>query len=462
MFGGKKISFFGGCCLLLNNITGPGLITLPLIYQQSGWLPATLGLVLVMVIAAFSSTMICNAMTLMPNNNRFQRRVEIDQLAKHFFNKWFYYLTLILLITSLQATNIASIIISAQTMDFALVALFDYTCGLEFYPHFGFTSVSSTGNDSNSPFGNIVILSLGFIIVFIGVLPLGYFNLDDNIWVQIGACLIMLVILAGVWMTDFFMVGFKFDRVNVASSNQSQLLGTVIFNYAYVTAIPSWVNEKKEGVSINWSVWGASLLGTLIFVTVGLLGGWAFQYPPNTDILNVLISNQNKTGNVMQVIVSISVYLFPIVVLLSSIPIYSIIIRYNLLQSGLCGKFWANVFAVLFPWVVSVPFYTGSGLINIISWVGLFVNGFINFVIPLLFYILAICRREKTMNNDDPSNLTEFPGEVAQFNAVPTLLARIIPPIWLAGFFALLTTAGIIGTIIIDIVYLALGNNLVS
>lgn len=351
-----------------------------------------------MVIAAFSSTMICNAMTLMPNNNRFQRRVEIDQLAKHFFNKWFYYLTLILLITSLQATNIASIIISAQTMDFALVALFDYTCGLEFYPHFGFTSVSSTGNDSNSPFGNIVILSLGFIIVFIGVLPLGYFNLDDNIWVQIGACLIMLVILAGVWMTDFFMVGFKFDRVNVASSNQSQLLGTVIFNYAYVTAIPSWVNEKKEGVSINWSVWGASLLGTLIFVTVGLLGGWAFQYPPNTDILNVLISNQNKTGNVMQVIVSISVYLFPIVVLLSSIPIYSIIIRYNLLQSGLCGKFWANVFAVLFPWVVSVPFYTGSGLINIISWVGLFVNGFINFVIPLLFYILAICRREK--NNE--------------------------------------------------------------
>jgi len=222
------------------------------------------------------------------------------------------------------------------------------------------------------------------------------------------------------------------------------------------------MKREKEGVSINWSVWGASLLGTLIFVTVGLLGGWAFQYPPNTDILNVLISNQNKTGNVMQVIVSISVYLFPIVVLLSSIPIYSIIIRYNLLQSGLCGKFWANVFAVLFPWVVSVPFYTGSGLINIISWVGLFVNGFINFVIPLLFYILAICRREKTMNNDDPSNLTEFPGEVAQFNAVPTLLARIIPPIWLAGFFALLTTAGIIGTIIIDIVYLALGNNLVS
>ncbi len=41
---------------------------------------------------------------------------------------------------------------------------------------------------------------------------------------------------------------------------------------------------------------------------------------------------------------------------------YSIIIRYNLIESGLCGKHWANVWAVLFPWVFSVPFYTGTAL----------------------------------------------------------------------------------------------------
>jgi hypothetical protein len=40
--------------------------------------------------------------------------VEIEGLAKIFFNKWGYYLTLFLLIISLQATNISSIIISAQ------------------------------------------------------------------------------------------------------------------------------------------------------------------------------------------------------------------------------------------------------------------------------------------------------------------------------------------------------------
>jgi hypothetical protein len=31
-------------------------------------------------------------------------------------------------------------------MDFALVAMFKYTCGLEFYPDFGYDSVTSEGN----------------------------------------------------------------------------------------------------------------------------------------------------------------------------------------------------------------------------------------------------------------------------------------------------------------------------
>jgi len=41
-------------------------------------------------------------------------RVEMEGLAKIFFKKWGYYLTLILLIISLQATIISSVIISAQ------------------------------------------------------------------------------------------------------------------------------------------------------------------------------------------------------------------------------------------------------------------------------------------------------------------------------------------------------------
>jgi hypothetical protein len=102
--------------------------------------------------------------------------------------------------------------------------MFKYTCGLEFYPDFGYDSVTTAGDgthvsvtlctfrggsshlllpldvahthtpngkspislDSNTPFGDVVLLSLGFLLVFMGTLPMAYFNLDDNVWVQIG------------------------------------------------------------------------------------------------------------------------------------------------------------------------------------------------------------------------------------------------------------------------------------
>jgi hypothetical protein len=101
----------------------------------------------------------------------------------------------------------------------------------------------------------------------------------------------MITIVLGVWMVDFFMVGLNLDQLDVIGSNQrsvqrlnrcvrvcvrecaanvkrvhaaageasfyapigggvyvlasrSQLLGTVIFNFAFVTSIPSWANEK--------------------------------------------------------------------------------------------------------------------------------------------------------------------------------------------------------------------------
>lgn len=33
-----------------------------------------------------------------------------------------------------------------------------------------------------------------------------------------------------------------------------QVLGIAIFAFAYVTTIPSWVNEKRPGVSVNRAV----------------------------------------------------------------------------------------------------------------------------------------------------------------------------------------------------------------
>lgn len=61
----------------------------------------------------------------------------------------------------------------------------------------------------------------------------------------------------------------------------------------------------------------------------------------------------------MKILAEISVYAFPEVVLVSTIPVFSIIVRYNLLDSGLMGRFWANFWAVIFPWFLAIPFYPG-------------------------------------------------------------------------------------------------------
>jgi len=62
----------------------------------------------------------------------------------------------------------------------------------------------------------------------------------------------------------------------------------------------------------------------------------------------------------MTILANVSVYAFPEVVLVSSIPVFSIIVRYNLIESGLMRKHWANIWSVLVPWVVAIPFYTGN------------------------------------------------------------------------------------------------------
>ena len=186
-------------------------------------------MLVVMIVAGFSATMLCKAMAMVPGNDRFQvsscgmfahsdhdlqlvvgdfqGRIELSGLARHYFPKWAYYITLLLLIISLQATNIASIIISSQvppphhnsntlphhhntiphsqTADFALVAIFKWVGGVEIYPDPGWVTADTPG-DSNSPFGDVIIISLGFMLVLMTAIPLGYFNLDDNIYVQVG------------------------------------------------------------------------------------------------------------------------------------------------------------------------------------------------------------------------------------------------------------------------------------
>jgi hypothetical protein len=71
----KDISFWGGMALLISNMTGPGLVTIPVVAQSAGWLPTILGFSLVALLSTLSSLFICEAMTEVPGNEYFQSNV---------------------------------------------------------------------------------------------------------------------------------------------------------------------------------------------------------------------------------------------------------------------------------------------------------------------------------------------------------------------------------------------------
>ena len=68
-------------------------------------------------------------------------------------------------------------------MDSMILAIFGGTGGVEFYPHPGWLWVTSQGTGV-TPFGDVYLISIGFVVTLCLIIPLGYFNLDDNIIVQ--------------------------------------------------------------------------------------------------------------------------------------------------------------------------------------------------------------------------------------------------------------------------------------
>lgn len=135
-------------------------------------------------------------------------------------------------------------------------------------------------------------------------------------------------------------MGLDASRIPAFGTNFSQVLGLVVFNYTFVTCLPSWVNEKSNETKIAPPVYISLFFATLMFIFIGLFGALAYDpilFSDGNNILERLYQSTNKVARV-------SYYLFPLVADLTSIPVFSIVIRYNLLANHLCGKSMVQLF----------------------------------------------------------------------------------------------------------------------
>lgn len=101
-FGTKTIGYFGGVCLLANNITGPGMVQLPQMFQQTGWAFAVIFIVFMAVFSGVTSLYLSKAISLMPGNDQFQHRAEFESLASAYLPKWGHVAAMIVLIFNFQ------------------------------------------------------------------------------------------------------------------------------------------------------------------------------------------------------------------------------------------------------------------------------------------------------------------------------------------------------------------------
>lgn len=410
--GDKQIGTFGSVCLLINSITGPAIVSIPVVVQEAGWVTPLVAVGFMWAVCLLSSLLLVHSMALVPGNSRFQGKVELTTLVKFFFPRWFYLIVLLILIVSLLSLIIASLIVSAQTLDFAFVAV-KATCAVEFYPDFGWTCVETAGKDI-TPFGDSYVLSLGMIVILLIVAPLGYLNLNKNIIVQ-EAAVVSLIAIVILWTVDFFRKGVE-GSIPVVTSSQTNVLGTIMFNFVMAITVPSWCSEKASNVSVKPSLIASTTIASVVFFFVGIIGALAFVYTGDNNLLTMLQSHCDGCF----ILSRISGYFIPAAIFVTSIPVYAIIVRYNLIDNNLCNKYWAFFFSVIFPWLIAIPFYTGSGLTTVINFASLFLQSTINFILPLLIYIRAL-HWSRTHNPAD--HIEHNTTAAAAATAGPDLLA---------------------------------------
>ena len=86
-------------------------------------------------------------------------------------------------------------------------------------------------------------------------------------------------------LMELYYLGLDWSYVPVVG-NPSTVLGTMMFAFTFVVTVPSWVNEKKEHVSVNKVLWMSTTFSTVSLVLLGFFGAWAIPNMTNSNVLN--------------------------------------------------------------------------------------------------------------------------------------------------------------------------------
>jgi hypothetical protein len=176
------------------------------------------------------------------------------------------------------------------------------------------------------------------------------------------------------------------SRLPIVGESLSGLVGLMMFNFSLAFSLPSWNNERKHSVFVKRSIGSAIGIGSMTMIIIGLLGAMAFSQLIGSD--KNLIDFASDSNRPMTIA---AVYIFSLANNVTTVPVFSIMIRYTLMEHKIIRKPWiANILAIAVPWLLLIPFSTGSGFQNIIEFGGSIFIGITCFVAPPVLFLCAL------------------------------------------------------------------------
>merc|ERR1711970_1003806 len=99
--------------------------------------------------------------------------------------------------------------------------------------------------------------------------------------------------------------------------------------------------------------------------------------------------------------------MFPVVAVISSIPVFSIVIKYNMIENN-WSKSCSYLWGVIFPWVFAFPLlYMPDVLGQFVNFTSLVFVAFTDFIVPWALYIELQNRRDDRQEYENVSVLAE-------------------------------------------------------
>jgi amino acid permease len=414
-FGSKGIGLFASIALTVNNISGAGMLEFPQMFQRAGILPSLISLFLVCVISTLFATTLADTVARIPHNKGFDRRVEFSDIFEHYVGRRTAMLTQAIFFLNLLSQNVAAIIACAQMFDsFAGTFYPGRSIALRLSPSpvswvdwepsqcggadKGFaadaTRIESSPEDIPCvPFEcegeSALLISGGYAVTALLLAPLGLLTLEENM-LQQKISFTALLVLSAQFLWTFCSEGLSAGSLPWVGNHWADALGVVIFNFAFCVTVPSWLNEKAPRVGVNQVFWTSTITATLLYTAVGALGAMAFPRAPE-NLLSVMLSAK------VSVATRLCATLFGVVIIGLGVPIFSVIMRYNLVSGALCSEPWAHVWSSVLPWTTAWMLYQGSVMLKLLNWSGLILNGFIDFLMPGIVTLVSLYTAHRSM-----------------------------------------------------------------